>query len=79
MAKFKWIGPHTFTRSKSGTAGAELTTDHIYDVDVFSAPVVDEWIATGFAEAVNGGGKDTTLVVKSPTIKIKAPKIGEEV
>ena len=74
--RFKWLGRETMTRSKEGSGGAVLATDHIYNVADFSAAVVEEWIATGNAEPVNGEAKDTVLAVHSPTVKIKAPKIG---
>jgi len=74
--RFRWLGRATVTRSKEGSGGKALDTDHIYNVADFSAAVVDEWIATGNAEPVNGEAKDTVLAVHSPTVKIKAPKIG---
>jgi len=74
--RFKWLGRPTMTRSKEGSGGKALDPDHIYSVADFSAAVVDEWIATGHAEPVNGEAKDTVLAVHSPTVKIKVPKVG---
>ena len=42
----------------------------------FEEGVVAEWIATGHAESVNDEATNTVLAVHSPTVKIKAPKIG---
>jgi len=74
--RFKWLGRATVTRSKEGSGGKALDTDHIYNVADFSAAVVDEWIATGHAESVNGEATNTVLDVKSPTVNIKVPKVG---
>ena len=76
MSRFKWLGPATMTRSKEGSAGRALTTGHIYNVADFSEAVVAEWISTGYAEAVTTEAQNTVLDVKSPTVKIKTPKIG---
>jgi hypothetical protein len=76
--RFRWTANATVTRSKSGSSGTVLDTGHIYSVADFSAAVVDEWIATGHAEAVTTEAHDTVLDVKSPTVKIKVPKIGTE-
>lgn len=76
--KFRWIGRSTVTRSKVGSAGVPLEHDHIYDMAAFAESVVAEWIATGNAEAVAVKPQDTTLCVKSVTVKTKAPKLGAE-
>ena len=74
--RFRWLGRATVTRSKEGSGGKALDTDHIYSVADFEEGVVAEWIATGHAESVNDEATNTVLAVHSPTVKIKAPKVG---
>ena len=76
--RFKWLGRATVTRSKEGSGGKALDTDHIYNVADFSEAVVAEWIATGNAESIEVEAKNTVLEVHSPTLKIKVPKIGTD-
>jgi protein-disulfide isomerase len=78
MEHFKWLGPATVTRSKEGSAGISLEHEHIYKAADFQPSVVAEWIATGFAEAVEVNvNNTTTLKVKNVVVKSNAPKIGE--
>ncbi|TFG39838.1 MAG: hypothetical protein E4H44_01335 [Candidatus Aminicenantes bacterium] len=76
MARFRWIGPATMTRSKEGSSGKTLKPGCVYEVSAFSEAVVDEWTATGHAEAVSDDVKDTVLEVHSRTVKSNVPKLG---
>jgi hypothetical protein len=77
--RFKWLSNSTVTRSSAGSGGTSLDTDHIYNVADFSEAVVTEWVVTGNAEYVSAStATNTVLDVKSPTVKIKVPKIGTD-
>jgi len=51
--QFIWTGPDCYARAKGGVKGARLVHDETYNISDFDEPVVNEWVATGFAKIVD--------------------------